>query len=598
MPAEATLRQRLAAILAADVAGYSRLMAADLPATVAALDAGRAVFRQHIAACGGQVVDMAGDSVLAVFDSAGSAVRTGMAVQQQLAQGFQDVPEPRRMRFRIGMHQGEVMEKPDGTVYGDGVNIAARLESLAEVGGITVSAAVAEAARAQIEVYFADQGEQLVKNIPYPVHAFRWVTADQKTPFGALPHPVPSGRHPSIAVLPFANLSNDPEQEYFADGISEDLITALSRQRWLTVIARNSTFTYKGRAHDVREIGKAIGARYVLEGSVRKSGGRLRVSCHLVDASNGNQLWAERYDRDLAQTFELQDEITLTIAGTIEPELSKAEQDRVRRKPVDSMDAWDLFQRGVWHLYQYSAQGHVEARRLFNAALERDAQFVPALSFLSMSHYSAFVNRLDTSPGSFETARELALRALALDDKESLPRFVLGRIYSMTGKIRAGLAELQEAVQLNPSFALAHYGLGATYLRLDRWEDACDCLATAERLSPHDPSIWTFQSTRATALSLGGHYEQAERLARTANRHPAATFWSLTSLASVLGHMGKQDEARRVIDELLAKRPDFSMALFRSVYGGSGTSGEPSEGPASTRHYFEGLYKAGLPRPG
>ena len=595
---ESLLKQRMAAILAADVAGYSRLMAADGPATVASLDAGRAVFREYVATQGGQVIDMAGDSVLAVFDNASAAVRAAMAVQQRLALGQQAVPEPRRMRFRIGLHQGEVLEKADGTVYGDGVNIAARLETLAEVGGITVSAAVAAAARADAGVHFADQGEQLVKNIPYPVHAFRWVTADGKTPFGALPHPVQPTRHPSIAVLPFTNQSNDPEQEYFADGISEDLITALSRQRWLTVITRNSSFAYKGRAHDVRELGKTLGARYVLEGSVRKSGGRVRISCHLVDSSNGNQIWSEHYDRDLAETFELQDEITLTIAGTIEPELSKAEQDRARRKPVDNMDAWDLYQRGAWHFYRYDKEGHAEAQRLFQAAIARDPQFAPALSFLAWCVYSSFVNRHDESADSFERARELALQALALDAKESVPRFVLGRIYSMSGKARAGLEELLHAVQLNPSFALAHYGLGATYLRLDRWEEACECLATAERLSPHDPSIWAFQSARALALSMGGRSEQAETLARKAARHPAATFWALASLASVLGHTGKLDEGHRVIAELLAKRPDFSMDLFRSVYAvGTPAGNEAPEGTAaSTRHFFEGMNLAGLPR--
>ena len=595
---DSLVKQRMAAILAADVAGYSRLMAADGPATVASLDAGRAVFREHVATQGGQVIDMAGDSVLAVFDNASAAVRAATAVQQRLAQGLQAVPEPRRMRFRIGLHQGEVLEKADGTVYGDGVNIAARLESLAEVGGITVSAAVAEATRADAGVHFVDQGEQLVKNIPYPVHAFRWVTADGTTPFGALPHLVQPARHPSIAVLPFANQSNDPEQEYFADGISEDLITALSRQRWLTVIARNSSFAYKGRGQDVRELGKTLGARYVLDGSVRKSGGRVRISCHLVDTSNGNDIWSKRFDRDLAETFELQDEITLTIAGAIEPELSKAEQDRVRRKPVDNMDAWDLYQRGAWHFYRYNKEGHAEAQQLFQAALARDPQFAPALSFLAWCVYSSFVNRHDESADSFERARELALRALALDDKESLPRFVLGRIYSMSGKVRAGLEELLQAVHLNPSFALAHYGLGATYLRLDRWEEACECLATAERLSPHDASIWSFQSTRSLALSIGGHYEQAESLARKAAQHPAATFWALASLASVLGHRGKLDDGRGVVAELLAKRPDFSMALFRRVYSvGVSTSDEPSEGvAASTRHFFEGMNLAGLPR--
>ena len=595
---EAELRQRLAAILAADVAGYSRLMAGDGPGTVAALDAARAVFRQEIQAQHGRVVDMAGDAVLAVFDSASGAVRAALTVQAQLAEGFQEVPEDRRMRFRIGLHLGEVMVKADGTVYGDGVNIAARLESLAEVGGITVSAAVAGAVRGQVDVHFADQGEQVVKNIPYPVHAFRWVTAKQDTPFGAIPHAVQPTRHPSIAVLPFANLSDDPEQEYFADGIAEDLITALSRLRWLTVIARNSSFTYKGRSPDVRELGQTLGARYVLEGSVRKSGGRVRVSCRLIDASDGKQRWAERYDRELAQTFDLQDEITLTIAGTIEPELSRAEQERAGRKPADSLDAWDLFQRGLWHFWQYTRQAHAEARRLFQAAIQRDAQFAPAYSYLALSYFSSFANGLDESEKSFTLAREMATRALAIDEKEAMARFVLGRVFTLSGNVPSGVAELQAAVRLNPSFAQAHYGLGAALLSLDRWEEACEACATAERLSPHDPMLQAFQGTRALALSLGGRLEEAELVAKSAARHPTATFWTVATLASVLGHLGRTDEAAAAITKLLTLRPDFSKAMVKRFFGRPDDTGDDRPGKFRARaHFFDGLYQAGLPRP-
>ncbi|MEO6972827.1 MAG: adenylate/guanylate cyclase domain-containing protein [Rhodoferax sp.] len=594
----ADLTRRQAAILVADAAGYSRLMASDGPGTVAALDTARETFRRQIATQGGQVVDMAGDSVLAIFDDACAAVRTALKVQGQLASIFASVAEPQRMRFRIGLHQGEVMGKSDGTVYGDGVNIAARLEALAEAGGITASAAVAEATRGQDEVYFVDQGEQLVKNIPYPVHAYRWVTADRRTPPGAVPHAGKPTSHPSIAVLPFVNLSADPEQAYFAEGIAEDLITALSRMRWLTVIARNSSFTYKGRAIDVREVGKSLGARYVLEGSVRKGGERVRVSCSLVDTSTGSQLWADRYDRELAETFDLQDEMTLTIAGTIEPELSKAEQERVRRKPVDNLDAWDLFQRGMWHYSQFTLEGHAESRRLLQQAVLRDPQFAPALSYLALSHYSSFFNRLDADANSLVVARDLALRALAIDNKQALARFVLGRIHTVTGQIAAALDELQSAIQLNPSLALAHYGRAAVLLQLGRGEEALESAATAERLSPHDPSVWAFQSTRALALSLGGRPEEAEPVARKAVHHPAATFWAIAGLASILGHLGREAEGREAIAQLVAKRPDFSMAMFRRVYAGARFEGQRNAGPSNlTRHFFEGLYKAGLPLP-
>ena len=594
---KAELIRRQAAILMADVAGYSRLMASDGPGTVAALDTARAAFREQIAARRGHVVDMAGDSVLAVFEDASAAVRSALTIQAQLAAIFASVAEPQRMRFRIGLHQGEVMGKADGTVYGDGVNIAARLESLAEAGGITASAAVAEAVRDADDVHFVDQGEQLVKNIPYPVHAYRWVTADRQTPPGAVPHAVKTTRHPSIAVLPFVNLSHDPEQDYFAEGIAEDLITALSRLRWLTVVARNSSFTYKGRAQDVREIGKSLNARYVLEGSVRKVGERVRVSCRLVDSSDGKQLWAEKYDRDLAGTFELQDEITLTLAGTIEPELSRAEQERVLRKPVDNLDAWDLFQRALWHFWQYTKPAHAEARRLLQQALLRDPQFAPAHSYLALSHFSGFINGLDMAPDSFKLACESAERALALDDKEAMSRFVLGRVHTLMGRAAAGVEELRTAVRLNPSFAQAHFGLGAALHTLDRWEEAVEACVTAERLSPHDGMVSSFQSTRALALAMGGQHDEARRVARLATQSPTTPFWSHAALASILGNMGYADEAAAALARLLEIRPDFSVTLFDQVFRPLMTeAGQAAKPSLSRAQFLGGLYKAGLPQ--
>ena len=594
----AQLTRRVATVLAADVAGYSRLMSNDAPGTVAALDEARGLFRQRIEANRGVVIDMSGDSVLAVFEGTGDAVRTALEVQAEVARSGAGQPEERRLRYRLGVHLGEILQKQDGTVYGDGVNIAARLQSLAEVGGMMVSAGVAETVRGELEVHFVDQGEQVVKNIPYPVHAFRWVTADQQTPFGAVPHATRPVSNPSLSVLPFVNLSNDPEQEYFADGVAEDLINALSQLRWLNVIARNSSFKYKGKALEARALGKALGARYLLEGSVRKSGSRLRISCRLVDASNGNQVWSERYDRELAQAFDLQDEISLTIAGTIAPELSKAEQERARRKPADNMDAWDLFQRGLWHFWKYTRDAHAEARRLFQAATAIAPHFVPAHAYLALSYFSSFINGFDSSEQSFTLARECAARALALDDKEPMARFVLGRVLTQSGQLRAGIEELRMAVQLNPSFAQAYYGLGSALLGLDCWEEAVEACVTAERLSPHDPMLPVFQITRACALSYGGRLDEAEHLTRAALRHPTANFWTVATLASVLGHLGHVNEGNAAVAKLLELRPDFSEPVFTRFFGKS-VDESPSAGgyPNARDYYLEGLYKAGLPRP-
>ena len=582
-------RQRLAAILAADVCGYSRLMAQDERATVDALDAARAVFGQHVEANGGRVVDTAGDSVLAVFDTASGAVSAAIAVQGELARLGEATPEDRRMRVRIGVHLGEVIEKADGTVYGDGVNIAARLESLAPPGGVTISAAVEGAIRGRVGARFADQGAQSVKNIPDPVHAYQWVGASPQHLGRAAPASTKGTMADyGIAVLPFDNLSNDSDQEYFADGIAEDLLTALSKFQRLMVIARNSSFTYKGCAHDIRRVGSELGVRYVLEGSVRRSGNRVRITAQLIDAATGNHVWAERYDRDLADIFDLQDEITRTIAGAIVPELSKAEQERVRRKPLESLDAWDLYQRGLWHLWHYTREAYPEAKRLLGAAIALDPDFAPAHSHLAVCILSGVINMLGESPQALPAARDAALRALALDKKDPVAHFVLGRISTQMGDHDAAIISLETAIRLNPSLAQAHYGLGNALTMSGRPEQAIEKLEMAARLSPHDPSMWAFQVVHAAALLLMNRLDEAEAIARASTRHPTSTFWTYATLASVLGHLGRTDDAREALAKLLELKPDYSDALVKSIYRGA----HPRMSAVQ-----EGLYKAGMPRP-
>ena len=344
------LKQRLAAILAADVAGYSRLMAADERATVAALDAARSIFKSRIEANQGRVIDMAGDSVLAVFETAIGAVSAALAVQQELGVSPDAVPEDRRMRFRIGVHLGDVIEKADGTIYGDGVNIAARLEGLAEPGGITVSESIRTAVRGKVSANFEDRGEQKVKNIAEPVRAYRVraggaAKSGSTAPSLGLKLTLPDG--PSIAVLPFQNMSGDPDQEYFSDGITEDIITDLSKLSGLLVIARNSTFTYKGRAADVRQVGREFGVSHVLEGSVRRTGDRVRITAQLIDTAAGHHLWAERYDRRLEDIFAVQDEITREIVSALDVRLLRGEQASVWRRLLRRPEALDAYYRGL-----------------------------------------------------------------------------------------------------------------------------------------------------------------------------------------------------------------------------------------------------------
>ncbi len=557
------VEQKLAAILAADAVGYSALMGADERATVATLDDCRAVFRAHVAAQNGRVVDTAGDSVLAVFPSAIGAVRAGPAVQADLRSLNKDLADEHRMPFRIGVNLGDVIEKADGTVYGDGVNIAARLESLAEPGGLTISGTTFDQVDGRLDVPFDYLGEKAVKNIAKPVRAYRASLSAEDSG----PQPMaagPEAERPSIAVLPFQNLSGDAEQEYFADGIAEDLITALSRIRWLFVTARNSTFTYKGQAVDVKRVGRDMGVRYVVEGSVRRGGNRVRISAQLIDATTGNHVWAQRYDRELADFFDLQDEISETIAGAIEPELGAFERERARSRPPENLGAWEHAQRGFGHLWQFDKGENAQARRMFQGAIGLDPGLGPAHAGLAYSYLLDASLAFTESPAdALDAAAGAAQEAIALDDRDALAHTALGRALVHLGDMEAGVAQLETAIELNPSFALAHYGLGQAYLYLVRAEESAAAIDTAIRLSPHDPYMWLWELSRAAAVSLTGDYAEVLVWARRAAQRPASGFFAVMWVAVALGRLGRQDEARAAVKRLLAMKPDFSIAWLK-----------------------------------
>ena len=384
------IQRKLAAILYADVAGYSRLTGADELGTHAALRTGLAMLTKAIESHGGRINHYAGDAILAEFGSVVDCVTTAVNAQRDLAAENTDVPEDKRLEFRIGLHSGEVMI--DGAeIYGDDVNIAARLEALAEPGGICVSGIVAEQVRHRMdEVSFDDMGDQHVKNISQPIRAYKVVM--ERATAGHIEASLVT-EMPSIAVLPFDNLSGDPEQEYFSDGVTEDIITALSRLSWLFVMARNSTFSYKDQSPDIRDVAKDLGVRYVLEGSVRKAGDRVRVSAQLIEGATGKHLWAERYDRDLQDIFELQDEITTTVVGAMHPELTEAEIERSRAKPVDSLDTWDLYQRGMYHAYRQSEEDLRRAEDLFRQAIQLDPTLSATHSGLAYALFMLVMGR-------------------------------------------------------------------------------------------------------------------------------------------------------------------------------------------------------------
>jgi TolB-like protein len=394
---------------------------------------------------------------------------------------------------------------------------------------------------------------------------------------------------PSVAVLPFANLSGDPEEEYVSDGVTEDIITELSRFRSLFVIARNSAFTYKGRAANVQEVSRDLGVRYLVEGSVRRDGKRLRVTVQLVETEAGRHIWAERYDRELEDIFSLQDEITQAIAAAIEPELGTVERVRSRLKSRDRLDAWDWYQRGLWHMYQETKEGNREALRQFERAIELSPEIAPAHAasayVLCFDITNGYRERSDTA---LEAVHRMASKAIALDDRDAMSHVVRGRIDLLQCRHADAVAELGSAIKLNPNLAEAFHGLGFALTVSGRPEEAVAQFDRAIRLSPYDPRLSSFHEMRAWALIVLGRYEEAAESARISVRRPNADLWAHSTLCAALGHLGRLDEAAAARGKLLERKPDISLGFVRrSVYY--------NKVPAHLEVYLDGLRKAGLP---
>ena len=577
------IRQRLAAILAADVAGYSRLMAADERATVAALDAARAVFRTQIESNQGRVIDMAGDSVLAVFETATGAVSAALAIQQELLASSGAEPEERRMRFRIGVHLGDVIEKADGTVYGDGVNIAARLEGLAEPGGITVSDSVRNAVRGKINATFDDQGEQQVKNIPHPVRAFAVRTdggaaAKPSHAVGEIDLSLPD--KPSIAVLPFTNMSGDPEQEYFTDGVTEDIITELSRFHSLFVIARNSSFSYKGKSPDVRQVGKELGVRYVLEGSIRRAANRIRVTAQLIDALTGIHVWAERYDRVLEDIFAVQEEVMRSIVAAIAPQIEDAEIAAARRVRPRNLSAYEIAVRA----YANAAEAFIRANRALRdqairearEALAKDSGSLLALNALAHSQWQhVFFRTTADVETAWQEGMDAAIRAIGLDRSDHRAYTLKGMLllYPATGQPRWGdaLANLRRANELNPNDAVALRRLGHGESVSGNPHQGIEYLTHILRLSPHDPWTYIVHNNLGIACFLAQDYEETLRWASLANREapdlPQPYLFSALAyvgLAEIDKAKAALDRVRRIAPELIQSRLEGSL-VFRKA---------------------------------
>jgi len=562
------LKQRLAAILAADVAGYSRLMAADERATVAALDTARAVFRTQIESNQGRVIDMAGDSVLAVFETATGAVSAALAVQQNLNAASSTVSEHRRMRFRIGVHLGDVIEKADGTVYGDGVNIAARLEGLAEPGGITVSESIRTAVKGKVDATFGDQGEQQVKNILEPVRAYR-VGIER----GSAPKPAPAVGEidisppdkPSIAVLPFASLSNDPEQAYFAEGLSASLTTDLSRISGLFVIASTSTATFGGKVIDVRQIGRDLGVRYVLQGSVQRGGNKVRMNAQLVEAGTGSQLWSDRFDGDATDLFALQDQITGRIANAIGRQIIvMAARDAEKRKTHPQ--AADLLVRGIALSDKpLSLERLIEQELLFREALALDPHNADAWARLGRTillQLSPFANSF-TSEQKDEKLREgrkAVEKALALDPNSAYAHYAEGILYRLLGKPVEWARSYEVAIALDRNLAIAYGSLGTALIYLGEPEKAISQTQYAMRLDPLGPQIGNQQAMMGRAYFFLRHSDLAiEWLLKSRTSNPKLTR-PAGVLALAYAQKGDDSAARLTVESLLRVTPHYKVA--------------------------------------
>jgi adenylate cyclase len=551
---DARVERRLAAILAVDVAGYSRLMEADEEGTLAALRSLRQELSDpKIAEHRGRIVKTTGDGLLVEFASVVDAVRCAIEIQRGMAGRNAMVAAERRIEFRIGINLGDIIAEA-GDIFGDGVNIAARLEGLAEAGGICVSAAAHEQVRDKIDVAFDDMGEQRVKNIARPIRVFRTArVGDRAQP--PLETPLPD--RPSIAVLPFQNLSGDPEQEYFADGVVEEIITALSRIRWLFVIARNSSFTYRGQAIDVKRVGRELGVRYVLEGSVRKGGNRVRVTAQLIDATSGVHVWAERYDRDLNDLFAVQDEITASVAGVIEPALAEAEQQRALRKPPERLDAWEAYQRGLWHFYKYGSEENKAAQTFFRQAIALDPNFAPGHYGYALAQFlDNWLYSTAAFPDVIGSSLEEARLAVALDDKDAMAHSVLGWMLFGRGEGDAANAEGRRALALNPNSAFVMGALGATLAQTGHHAEAIDLLSRAMRASPHDPLFWAYMFWTGSAEFYSGDFAAASETMREVIRLRPGHASAHHNLIACLAYLGRLDEARLALDRASAQFPE------------------------------------------
>jgi adenylate cyclase len=590
MPEERVDR-RLAAIWAGDIAGYSRLMRVDEEGTLRQLKAHRKeLVDPKITEHRGRIVKTTGDGMLVEFVSVVDAVRCAVDIQRGMVDRNASIPADKRIEFRIGLNVGDIIIDGDD-IFGDGVNVAARLEALADPGGILVSSVVHDQVRDKLSFGFEDMGEQIVKNIARPIGVHRVSLAESapsaKFKSTVAGEPPSTANRPSIAVLPFANMSGDPEQEYFADGISEDIITGLSKLRWFFVIARNSSFIYKGKALDVKRAAHELGVRYVLEGSVRKGGNRVRITAQLIDAATNNHIWADRYDGDLTDVFALQDTITKKVVAVIEPKLLEAEGIRSHERSPEDMGAWDMVMHANSLFWRFTKSDSERAIAMLNQAVERFPDYAPAhsmLAFMLLVSRHLALGMIDADPQMKRAAR-LAARAAELDNSDPWAHVALGYVAMMMRRADEAASEFQRALDLNPNFAAAH-GYLSWALAFDGKSDrAIAHSEEAIRMSPHDPQNAIFTSAQAIAHYMAGRYSEAVDACRKVLQFNAAMLPGMRIYAASLAQAGRMDEARAFLERIKEVHPALSVAWIEQNVPYT---------PGPMAKFLEGMRKAGL----
>ena len=560
--AEEGFKRKLVAILSADVEGYSRLMGQDEEHTIRTLTSYRSIISSLVQQYRGKVVDSPGDNVLAEFSSVVNAVKSAAEIQSELAKRNAELPIDNRMQFRIGINLGDVVEE-EGRIYGDEVNIAARVESMAQAGGICISGTVYDQVKPKFDWNYEYQGEKHVKHISRPIRVYNLrmnpegssdVASGERTVFQ-----IPD--KPSIAVLPFNNMSGDPEQEYFSDGITEDLITDLSKISGLFVIARNSAFIYKGKSVKITEVGRELGVTYVLEGSVRRANGRIRITAQLVDTITEGNIWAERYDRELKDIFSLQDEVTQRIVAALAVKLTEEEQSRLVGKYTDNIEAYDYYLRGLEYFNRFTKESNIQARQMHQKAIDLDPQFAAAYALLGLAQSQEWTQGWSQDPQALEHALELAQKAIALDKNLPLGYTILGEVYLHKKKHEKAIAAQQKAIILSPNDADGIGGLGGILSWTGRPEETIGLVKKAMRLNPMFPTeyLWNL----GHAYYLLGRFEEAIETLNRARDRSSEYIPVIAYLAASYTEMGRMEEARAQAAQFNRLSPCISIDVWR-----------------------------------